>query len=502
MADETKQLRTSCYNFYSFKDEDKTPFSHPGWLPFKDTLEAVASTDVCPGSWRYESREELKGVPLWGYFTIYDGGGYVADLGYNGATALNIMENLTVNSWIDRKSRAVVLEFSIFNVNTNYFSVCTFFYEILPAGYRHSYKKIETIALYPTDSVAFEVWLVCQFFFMALVFYYLALQIYKMWKQKRFYFKQLWNWIELAQIITALLAVSFYIIKAKTILDALLNVQKNPFENVNFHEALHWVEAENLVLSIAVFIATTKLLNLIRFNFEINIMTSSIRVSREALISYVVVFLCIVLAFAQTGYLIFGATVLRYSTFTRTLVSEMEMALGGATDLDELRNTNRILGPVFAFGYMTVMAFILVNIFIAILDDSYYEVKEHPELVSKDHEMGQFMKDQILNTFFKKHHKIEHHEESTSEEGTSIPFSEASSEQPSESYSFKESFSNFQQHLTTYESDKFSLSSSQDDYNSLGYQLDLLEYLLDKLVYTAEELCVSELAEAILDKDS
>ena len=80
----------------------------------------------------------------------------------------------------------------------------------------------------------------------------------------------------------------------------------------------------------------------------------------------------------------------------------MEMALGGATDLDELRNTNRILGPVFAFGYMTVMAFILVNIFIAILDDSYYEVKEHPELVSKDHEMGQFMKDQILNTFFQK----------------------------------------------------------------------------------------------------
>ena len=486
MPEKTKKVVTSCYDFYSFREEDTTPVSLPGWFQFTDIPQAVASADACPKPWRYEAQEDLKGIPLWGYFTIYDGGGYVADLGYNSTTAINVMENLTVNSWIDRKSRVVVLEFSIFNANTNYISICTFLYEILPTGYRKSFQKIETIALYHTDSVIFEIWLVCQFFFMALVFYYLSLQIYKMCKQKCHYFKQLWNWIDLAQIITALLALGFYMIKATTILDAVLKLQKNPFKNVNFHIALQWVEAENLVLSFAVFIGTTKLLRLIRFNFEINIMTSSIRISKGALISYVVVLLCIVLAFAQTGYLVFGATVLRYSTFTRTLVSEMEMALGGATDLDELRNTNRILGPVFAFSYMTVMAFILVNIFIAILDDSYHDVKENPQLVSKDHEIGHFMKDRLVNSLFKMLHRGR---------GKSKTQETPSCEEDHFCNSSVKSSNLLQEHSSANIPNERTLFSVQKKEDSLSNQLQLLEYLVDTLGETVAELCISELPE-------
>ena len=69
--------------------------------------------------WRYSSPEELNNLPSWTQHNRYDGGGYVLDLGYDKPTAIRMMEGVKDKDWIDRRTRAVLLEFQVLNLNTN-----------------------------------------------------------------------------------------------------------------------------------------------------------------------------------------------------------------------------------------------------------------------------------------------------------------------------------------------------------------------------------------------
>lgn len=64
-----------------------------------------------------------------GFYSIYNGGGFVVDLGYNIKFVLNVVNDLWVNNWIDEFLVVVFVEFIIFNFFSLLFSVIKCFYE-------------------------------------------------------------------------------------------------------------------------------------------------------------------------------------------------------------------------------------------------------------------------------------------------------------------------------------------------------------------------------------
>ena len=88
-------INRGCYDLYNFDEEDKTPANLPGWEPFSGSVEWANFSELCPVPWQYVPNEELS--PSWGYFDVYDGGGYVADLGYNSSTAQAVISELPNN---------------------------------------------------------------------------------------------------------------------------------------------------------------------------------------------------------------------------------------------------------------------------------------------------------------------------------------------------------------------------------------------------------------------
>ncbi|PFX14626.1 Polycystic kidney disease protein 1-like 2 [Stylophora pistillata] len=120
-----------CFEGYSIENEDKTAYNKPGWRPVENVTRNDKLLRLCPRPWRYQHVDDTDTIPRWGQFSYYHGGGFVADLGYQNHTGFSIVTDLQKNSWLDKKTRVVIAEFSTFNPSLNVLVVA------IQKGYRH-----------------------------------------------------------------------------------------------------------------------------------------------------------------------------------------------------------------------------------------------------------------------------------------------------------------------------------------------------------------------------
>ena len=136
---------------------------------------------------------------------------------------------------------------------------------------------------------------------MVMVLFYVLAVLVHLYQKRLGFLKSVWNRVDFFMIIFSVASVTFYMIRAKSVLNTIKAIQANPYEIVHFHAALDWLNLENASIAIAVFMVTVKLLNLIRFNPRVIYLFSSFRQSMRHQLSYVPSFLIVFNAFVVTG---------------------------------------------------------------------------------------------------------------------------------------------------------------------------------------------------------
>lgn len=336
--------------------------------------------NLCPKPWRYRTARSLNSLPFRGAEFSYDGGGFVADLGYNTWQAIDVINNLESHKWIDDKTAAVIVEVTVFDPATSLFSHVKYLYEKFTTGGTNVRTTVKTLVLYSSSDQGFQsFYQVCQLMLMLMILFFFFVEIGKVYRQGRAYLRKFWNWMELVQIISAVAAIVMFFFKEKYTSDFVHKVQNNPYETSSIDYIVLWSDLEIYLLSLVIFVVTIKFLRLIRFNRSICQMTGTLIRSAKNIWSFFLIFVAILLGYTQLGFLVFGATVTAYSSFFQSLRSVMQMLLGGNMHFYELQSTNGIIGPIFTFVFMLSMTMILLNMFLAILNESYEETKEEEE---------------------------------------------------------------------------------------------------------------------------
>ena len=354
---------------------------------------------MCPKPWRYQSAAEFGNHPIQAAYNSYEGGGYAAVMGYDETTAQGVLDETIGHGWLDRQTRAVILEFAVFNVNTNLISVATYFYEAIATGAAYPTSRIETLELYSTDSGALMFFLICQFLFMAMVLFYFIVMLVHLYRQRFGFFKSVWNMVDFSLIIFSVASVAFYMIRAKSVLNTIKSIQANPYEVMHFHTALGWLNLENASIAVAVFMVTVKLLNLIRFNPHVIYLFSSFRQSVGYQLSYVFFFLIVFNAFVVTGMQLFGGIVIEYSSYLNAVMSQFEFLLGKAVPLQALRSDKPFIGPTFVFLFCLSTTIFLMNMLVSILNESYGDAKANAEESAEELEMARFIEERAKEMF-------------------------------------------------------------------------------------------------------
>ena len=373
--------------------------SLPGWKPLPFNTSWPNALQMCPKPWRYQTAVELHSGLIKTKYNSYGGGGYVAILGYDEGTAHGVLSETLGHGWIDRHTRAMFLEFAVFNVNTNLLSIASYFYEVIATGAAYTEKRVDTLELYSTESGALLFYLICQFLFMAMVLFYFIVMLIHLYRQRLGFFRSLWNMVDLFMIISSIASVTFYMIRSKSVLKTIKTIRDNPYNIVHFHSALYWASWENASIAVAIFMVTLKLLNLIRFNSHVIFFFSSFRQSIGYQLSYVGFFVIIFNAFVISGMQFFGTTIHAYSSYMQAVIAQFEFLLGKAAPLGDLRDEHSFLGAVFAMMFCSIMTIFLMNMIVAVLNESYTDAKTHTEEIAEELAMARFVGERFEGVF-------------------------------------------------------------------------------------------------------
>ena len=161
-------------------------------------------------AYKYRTSSELDAYPFWAGQAVYNGGGYVVELKGSKLDIARKLDSMKTHEWTDRWTRAIFIEFTVYNPNVNLFGVVTLVAEVLNSGGLATYHRIEPMNLlgYYHQSLAFQV--ACEIAFLLFVVFFIVKEARNVWRQRVQYFKQFWSWIELCIIIISLCSVGIY----------------------------------------------------------------------------------------------------------------------------------------------------------------------------------------------------------------------------------------------------------------------------------------------------
>lgn len=145
------------------------------------------------------------------------------------------------------------------------------------------------------------------------------------------------------------------------------------------------------MVAITIFFCWIKLFKYISFNRTLKQLQETLSRCAFDITGFLIMFMIIFIAYAQLGYLIFGSVVTDFSTFRESLFTLFRIILGDF-DFHALERANRVLGPTYFISYVVLVFFVLLNMFLAIINDTYSEVKADMALQESDFEISDYIK--------------------------------------------------------------------------------------------------------------
>ncbi|ESN98346.1 hypothetical protein HELRODRAFT_84784, partial [Helobdella robusta] len=389
IPDDFQEYIRECFDSYNSDNE------------FKHSFGGINGT-----AWQYRDSSEMKSSSYSGQISSYGGGGFAQDLALNLEDSQALVQNLFDNLWIDRGTRAVIIDFTLYNGNINLFCVVRLVAELPATGGLFPAYTLQTSKLlrYVTPMDYFV--LACEIFFILFLIYYTVEEIIEIRMHKLAYFKSFWNILDVLNILVGVCCCIFDVYRTISVNNELDKLLQNPDKYANFVFLSYCQDMANSALAIMVFFSWIKIFKYISFNKTMTQLSSTLSKCSKDLGGFAVMFFIFFLAFAQLGYLLFGAQVPDYNSLGTCIFTLFRFILGDF-DFASLQQANRVLGPIYFVCFVFFMFFILLNMFLAIINDTYSEVKSELAEAKNEFEMGDYFKQGALKMMDKLHLKKE-----------------------------------------------------------------------------------------------
>ena len=284
--------------------------------------------------------------------------------------------------WIDRGTRAVFVEFTLYNANINLFVYVQFIAEFTELGGAFTWTDVQ--AFRPVISLgamgAFS--LAC---YVIYVIYILVTTVKTILKVKKLgcrgFVKDIWNFVDLlCTLLSYSLIIMFgfrmsYANRAMQMYYDELAIAVSKRKFINFQHIVIWDNIFNIFLAILIFIITLRVLKILGYNKKFSQVAHVITNASTELCGFAIVFGIIYTAYMCLGTLLFGSSLYEYKSLYATWGS-LTNALLGRNTFDKLVAVSPPWAQFYYFTYVFCVLMTLATMFAAILNKSIAEVSE------------------------------------------------------------------------------------------------------------------------------
>ncbi|XP_022542773.2 polycystic kidney disease protein 1-like 2 [Astyanax mexicanus] len=381
-----------CHAPYSWDMEDLGSYG-PGWNP---SIDANLSKTL-PTPWQYQTQSRLRAHPIWGGVAVYRGGGFVVDLGPNRENASSSLQYLFENTWLDMFTRAIFVEFTVYNANVNLFCIVTLMFETTAVGAFQYRSELQSVRLYQSTGGLHIFVMASEVVYFLFIFYYMFQQGKLMKQQKWEYFRSKWNLLDMAIIILSWSALPVFIKRTLLGNQSIEYYQNHKDEYAGFNETATADAVLGYIIAFLVLLATVKLWHLLRLNPKLHMITSTLQRAWNDISGFIVVMTIMFLAYSVACNLLYGWKLYSYRTLLNAAQTIVSLQLG-IFNYEEVLDYNPVLGAFIVGSCIIFMTFVVLNLFISVILVAFSEEQIHHK-PSEEEEIVDLMLMKICSLF-------------------------------------------------------------------------------------------------------
>ncbi|XP_071043251.1 location of vulva defective 1-like [Parasteatoda tepidariorum] len=387
-----QSITPECAGYGGMVHEDGTLYTK-GWIEVNSTETLV------PPEYKYLTASQLKGYPFWGQIDWYGGGGYVVPLIAKRDSDIDSLRQrlykIERDGWIDKYTRAIFVEFGVYNAQINLFCAVTILAEFLPGGGVVPYYHIDPLRLLNYHTGFGLIQLAVEILFVIFTVFFTYKEVSSMIQQGLAYFKQYWNNAEVVSIVVSYTGIANHIYKLFATAEILrIFTETDGTGYIKLQEAVLLNELFCYQIGLVMSISTLKFLKLLRFNKRIGILSSALRICGQELQSYAVCLMIVFMAFVILFWLLLGRFVREFSTFVYSFESSISMMLK-KFNYEDMYAAQPVFTPIAFFTFSLATSLVLINILLSIIIRSFEDVKHDVNLQSDEYEVLDFFINRI-----------------------------------------------------------------------------------------------------------
>nr|XP_033965449.1 LOW QUALITY PROTEIN: polycystic kidney disease protein 1-like 2 [Pseudochaenichthys georgianus] len=376
-----QQFVPDCHAPYSWDLEDMG-FYDPGWNHL--VKENVSRSTFSP--WTYQTETQLRAHPFWGKMVLYRGGGFVAEISPDSQNASRTLEYLFRNTWLDAYTRAIFVEFTVYNANVNLFCIVTLLLETTAVGAFQFYSELQSVRLYQSTGGLHIFVLAAEIIYLLFILYYMFLQAKLMKQQRCAYFRSMWNLLELSIILLSWSTLAIYINRTLLGNRDITYYQNHKDQFANFYETASADSLLQYMIAFLVLLSTFKLWHLLRLNAKINMLTAALQRSWSDVSGLLLVIVVMFVAYSISSNVIYGWKVSSYKTLTDALLTLISLQIG-IFNYNEVLDNTPLLGGILFGSCILFMTFVVLNLLLSVIlvafhqEQIYHKPSDEEEIV-------------------------------------------------------------------------------------------------------------------------
>eukprot|EP00743_Colponemidia_sp_Colp-15_P005693 GILK01006121.1.p1 GENE.GILK01006121.1~~GILK01006121.1.p1 ORF type:complete len:936 (-),score=211.15 GILK01006121.1:87-2894(-) len=328
---------------------------------------------------------------ITGELATYGKTGLFIDLPRDSTSALTSITSMT-NSWyLDEFSRFIRVSMNLFNGNVDSMAVVNAIFEVTAGGKIVPRMTMNVFRLYTSWTTSDSV---RSFLFILCLIYVIYTFIRTFFDVRRMgfkvYFRQFWNLLELIIFVLLIVSVAYNALYTYTSESATYNISLSDTGYTDLKPLSDISEMIFLIDALLALFVLFKVFKYFQFSNYMTLIWDSLFVAFWTLAAYFFIFTTIFVAYVMLGHYMFGDRISGLDTISKSFSTLFKMILG-SFDYQALSDINPYMAPIFFYSFMMLVIFVLLNVFLAIVNDTYQVIKKRGRR-GKDLTLGEMLK--------------------------------------------------------------------------------------------------------------